>query len=127
MMTRATRAGGALAFHLEERFDLTSWQHISMTTEGTTTAVVGGAGGSPGGTTSVPVGYSSNLCCGATEVFTHDLEKTSDAAALAGDSCEGLTSLRIIPFTTFTETEVHPWALEFLSSIGGVLELMICE
>ena len=41
LLTRATTAASALSF-LQKTFDLTSWQHITMSTEGTTTATGGG-------------------------------------------------------------------------------------
>ena len=96
-LTRATTASSALSA-LQDTFDLVSWQHIMMSTEGTST----GDSQVPGDA-AVPVGYESNLCCGATEVFDAQLDKTSDAAALPRPFCQGLTSVRIIPFATYTE------------------------
>ena len=136
-MTRATTAASALSF-LQKTFDLTSWQHITMSTEGTTTATGGtttpatpGTPTTPGTpvtrsmSSTVPIGYGSNLCCGATEVYNANLVKTSASSALTSANCQGLTSVRIIPFATYTKTEVHFWLVEFLYAIGGVLELMI--
>lgn len=91
-----------------------------------------------------PVGYESNVCCGGagTNIVAgtdlvggeHAEEMVAAAAAAAAplplrlrprEFCDGLTAVRITPFATFTETDVHPWFMDFISSVGGVIGFLL--